>query len=27
LGDQQFKHLGDFDSKSLADQVSVRSMW
>jgi hypothetical protein len=26
LGDQQFKHLGDFDSKSLADQVSVRSM-
>jgi hypothetical protein len=26
LGDQQPKHLGDFDSKSLTDQVSVWSM-
>jgi hypothetical protein len=26
LGDQQPKHLGDFDSKSLVDQVSVLSM-
>jgi hypothetical protein len=26
LGNQHPKHLGAFDSKSLADQVSVRSM-
>jgi hypothetical protein len=27
LGNQQPKHLGAFDSKSLTDQMSVRSMW
>jgi hypothetical protein len=26
LGNQQPKHLGAFDSKSLTDQMSVRSM-
>ncbi len=26
LGHQQPKHLGDFDSKSLVDQMNVRSM-
>jgi hypothetical protein len=27
LGNQQPKHLGVFDSKSVVDQVNVWSMW